>query len=351
MPRKDETSYRRRSMLGAGAGLIGWGVLPATASAAPTPGVMPAAVALGDMVVSLLGTGSPDLRMDRFGMATLVQAGGLTLVFDAGRGCALRLTQLGIDIGKVDAVFITHFHSDHLNGLPDLWMTGYLPAGFGRRAKPLEIHGPTGIARIADTMRNTFAADVRNRIESEHVPEAGTQIATNEFSADGVIFEKAGVTVTAFQVDHGPLMKPAYGFRVASGGRAVLLSGDTRPVDSVVTHGKGVDLLIHEVAVAPEPMLGLPWVQSILANHTTPEDAGGIFARANPKLAVFSHLVELSNPDHPRPRAADIQRRAQTKWDGKMLVGSDLDRFVLTAQGVTWVGSEQAPDLVPGKLP
>jgi len=334
----------RRTVLGAGAGLIGWSIVTAEAQA---PAAVPIATE-GAVVVTLLGTGSPDLRMDRFGMSTLVQAGGLNLLFDAGRGCALRLNQVGVPLGRIDALFITHFHSDHLNGLPDLWMTGYLPGPFGRRAQPLDIHGPQGIARIADTMRSTYGDDVRIRIADEHRPEVGTKIAAHEFSSDGVMFRRSDVAVTAFQVDHGPLVKPAYGYRVDCGGRSVLLSGDTKFNENLIAHGGGVDLLVHEVAVGPEPMLGLPWVRDVLGHHTTPEEAGTVFARTKPKLAVFSHIVELADQDHPRPGVAEIERRARSNWEGDILVGSDLDRFVLAPEGVRWQRFDQARNAYPG---
>ena len=185
------------------------------------------------------------------------------------------------------------------------------------------------MARIVDTMRATYGDDVRIRMADEHRPELGTAMAAHEFGQDGVMFQRAGVTVTAFQVDHGPLVRPAYGYRVDCAGRSVLLSGDTRLDENLIAHGAGVDLLVHEVAVAPEPMLGMPWVQDILNHHTTPDEAGTVFARTKPGLAVFSHIVELADATHPRPGAAEIARRARTTWSGPILVGADLDRFTL----------------------
>lgn len=320
----------RRAMLGAGAALIGWGTALADAAERPVGTSAAAMAAPPDaMVVTLLGTGSPVPLVNRYGMSTLVQAGGLNLVFDAGRGCTTRLNQSGLALGQVDALFITHFHSDHLNGLPDLWMTSYIPASLGRRAAPLEMYGPTGTARIADTMRNTFADDIRIRVADEHVPEAGTLIETHEFARDGVVFERSGVTVTAFEVNHGPLIKPAYGYRVDHAGRSVLLSGDTKFDENLIAHGQRVDLLVHEVAIAPQALLGAPYIQAILSHHTTPEQAGTVFARTKPRLAVFSHVVELMDKDNPPPTDADIDQRARTTWGGDLIVGADLDRFVL----------------------
>jgi ribonuclease Z len=346
MPHDAEDHFSRRGMLGASAVLIGWGLTQADAAEVPKTAV--AAVPPDSMMVTLLGTGSPDPRPDRFGMSTLVQAGGLNLVFDAGRGCTLRLRQAGVALGKVDTLFITHFHSDHLNGLPDLWLTGFLSPSFGARAQAFEICGPPGISRIATTMRATFADDVRIRLEDEHVPEAHTGIVAHEFAADGIVFERNGVTVTAFEVNHGPLVKPAYGYRVDHAGLSVLLSGDTKFDENLIAHGQDVDLMVHEVAVAPKPILDAPYIQAIMDHHTTPEEAGTVFTRTKPRLAAFSHIVQLMDDHHPRPDAAEIERRTRTNWAGSLLVGSDLDRFVLTAAGVDVQHYDNAQGRYPG---
>jgi len=330
MSHKPEAFFGRRLMVGAGTALIGWGVTPANGAETPVP----TAVSPDAMVVTLLGTGSPVPRPDRYGMSTLVQAGGLNLVFDAGRGCTIRLNQAGVALGKVDALFITHFHSDHLNGLPDLWMTGYLSPSFGRRTQALDMYGPRGIGRMAATMRDTFGDDIRIRMDDEHVPEAYTHLASHEFTADGVVFERNGVTVTAFEVNHGPLIKPANGYRVDHRERSVLLSGDTRFDENLIAHGQGVDLLIHEVAVAPKPILNEPYVQAILNHHTTPEEAGIVFTRTKPRLAVFSHIVELMDEKNPQPDGNEIGRRTRTNRAGNLVVGTDLARFVLTPGNV-----------------
>lgn len=347
MPPPSDNPFSRRGVLGVGAALIGWGAISPSV-AQTTPGTAPGAAPDNTILVTLLGTGSPDLRVDRFGMSTLVQAGGLNLLFDAGRGCTLRLEQAGVKLGAVDGVFITHFHSDHLNGLPDLWMTGYLPPIWGRRARPLEIYGPTGISRIASTLHDTFADDVRIRIADERVPEAGTQVAAHEFAADGPMFERNGVVVTAFEVNHGPLIKPAYGYRIDHAGRSVLLSGDTQFDENLIAHGQGVDLLVHEVAIAPDAIMSKPFVQAIMNHHTTPGQAGTVFTRTKPRLAVFSHIVEIADPDAQRPEDADIVRQTRATWSGDLLVGADLDRLLVTPNGVAVRHYDHARGAYPG---
>jgi ribonuclease Z len=295
-----------------------------------------AAPPAGQMQVTLLGTASPQPNINRFGPCTLVQAGGLNLVFDAGRGCVIRLDQVGVAMGKVDATFITHFHSDHLNGLPDLWMTGYIQTPFGNRRAPMRLYGPTGTVRIANSMRETFKDDIAIRMADEHVPEAGTRIDAHEFAeAGGVVFNERGVKVTAFAAPHGDLIHPSVGYRVDYAGRSVALSGDTRPSQILVSHAKGVDLLIHEVFVMPPQAEKDPTATVVRDHHTTPEQAGQIFSQVRPRLAVYSHIVQLRRPGMKSPTIADVLARTRKTYKGPLAAGEDLTRYTLTAQGVT----------------
>jgi len=108
-----------------------------------------------EMVVTLLGTGTPLNDPKRFGFSNLVQAGGLNLLIDAGRGASIRLGQLGVPLGKIDAVFISHFHSDHINGLGDIYSTGYIPVPtLGGRKDALNVYGPAGTQRLVEGMRS-----------------------------------------------------------------------------------------------------------------------------------------------------------------------------------------------------
>ena len=164
--------------------------------------------------VTLLGTGDPIPRTDRFGPATLVEVGGQELLFDVGRGATQRLVQMNIALSAIDAVFLTHFHHDHLVGLPDLWMTGWIPPPFGRRSVPFEVWGPTGTASLLSNLEEAFALNTSIRIPDELLVPEGIEMVAHEFDKDGVVYEKDGVQVTAFAVDHGALIKPSYGYRI-----------------------------------------------------------------------------------------------------------------------------------------
>lgn len=275
--------------------------------------------------VTLLGTGRPTPLHDRFEAATLVEAGDTKLLFDAGRGVSIRIWQLGIPLSEIDGVFITHFHHDHLTGLADLWLTGWLPPAFGRRTVPLAIWGPTGLSDVTNGLKAAYQRDIDIRVPDENLPREAADFDVTEFDADGVVYDRDGIVVTAFAVDHGKLIKPAVGYRIDYAGRSVLLSGDTRYDEHIAEVGKGVDVLIHEVVTGrPELYERHPELINIRDHHTTPEQAGRIFTMAGPRLAVYTHLVNLSAPDVPVVGDEGLVEETRTTYSGPLVVGHDL---------------------------
>lgn len=251
--------------------------------------VAPVMAQVQPMRVTLLGTGCPPAVMNRFGPSTLVEAGEQKLLFDAGRGAMQRLTELSVPWQAVQGVFLTHLHSDHVVGLPDLWLTGWLIVP-GRNV-PLQVWGPPGTANMISHLQQAFKYDIDVRIANDRAAPDGAILRAEEIR-EGLAYEKSGVSVTAFEVDHGPV-KPAFGFRIDYAGHAVVLSGDTRVSEKLIRYAQGVDVLIHEVFV-PETLLraGVPpeRAKNIIYYHTTAEQAGNVFARVKPKLAVYSHI-------------------------------------------------------------
>ena len=272
-----------------------------------------------EIIVTLLGTGSPALNPARFGPSTLVQAGGLNLVFDAGRGLTIRMAQVGVQPGDIDALFITHFHSDHVNGFSDLWMASYMlnnPSG-GRQV-PLHAYGGVGIKNMVDNMVEAFSADTIVRTVGRGAPLGSVDIISHEIENDGIILDKGGVSVTAFAVSH---IAHSFGYRVDYRGRSVLISGDTKRDPNLVVHGEGIDLLIHQVRMAQ------PGTDN--GNHTFPEEAGEIFRETSTKMGVYSHIIlpgfESTDPD----ALAELERRTRETYDGPLVLGVDLLRFVV----------------------
>jgi ribonuclease Z len=266
--------------------------------------------------VTLLGTGSPPPVMDRFGPSVLVEAGDQKLIFDVGRGALQRLTQIKVSPKDLRAVFLTHLHSDHVVGFPDLWLTGWVN---GRRDKALRVWGPKGTEKMMSYLEQAFDFDIKIRLYDDRVPLEGVAIEAKDI-VEGVVYENNGIKVTAFEVDHPPI-KPAFGYRVDYAGRSVVLSGDTKYSENLIKHSQGVDLLLQEV-VSLESLKRAGYAEErikiIINHHTTPEEAGQLFSLVNPKLAVYYHLVL------PTVTERDVIPSTRKTYSGVVELGEDL---------------------------
>jgi ribonuclease Z len=286
--------------------------------------------AAADMKVTLLGTGTPTPRLSAFSASTLVEAGSERLIFDFGRGSAIRLFQKKIPIGTITAHFITHLHSDHLVGLPDMWLTGWIGTPYGSRKSPMLIYGPKGTVAMTENLTKAFAEDIRIRIDDENYPPEGVAFNAHDVEP-GLVNDHNGVKVTAIEVNHGDKIKPAFGYVVEYDGKKVVLSGDTKPDARVEKAAEGADLLIHEAAVIDPALLkDYPNYRAIENHHTSPEAAGKIFAQAKPKLAVYSHIVFATLPPVEDVPEEALTARTQTTYQGPLIVGRDLMSFVIT---------------------
>lgn len=278
------------------------------------------------IAVTTLGTGTPFLDPERFSQSILVEAGRHKLLFDTGRNVATRLAQAGIVPASVEKVFFTHYHSDHTVGFADFWLTSWIQAGGGRTA-PLLATGPTGIDALVEGHRTAFADDIRIRVHDQKLPIEGTQVIVNEFTEDGVVFDEDGIVVTAFDVDHGEAIKPNFGYRIDFDGRSVVISGDAKNDLRVASVAKGCDLLLHSSGAATTELASLPDVARILDHHTTPEEAGRIFAAASARLSVLIHIVRIGRPGSRRITTDEIAELARQFYEGEIVVADDLMRF------------------------
>jgi len=288
-----------------------------------------------DFEVVMLGTGSPPPTMKRFGPATLIKAGRQVLLFDVGRGASQRIWQTGTPMGAINGVFITHLHSDHIVGLPDVWLTGWLPSPFGQRKSPMRVWGPQGTKELMSGLEKAYDWDIKTRIADQKLARDWVNVEATEIE-EGVVYDQDGVKVTAFEVDHGDLIKPCFGFRVDFGGRSVVISGDTKFNENLIKHAKGANLLIHQAAMAKDELLKKSIsFRYIIDHHTKPEEAGVVFARTQPKLAALYHIVLLTDGKIAAPTEADVAERVKTEYQGPLVIAEDLMRFSIKNDGVS----------------
>ncbi len=281
--------------------------------------------------IHLLGTGAPVPRIDRFGPSTLVEVGGMRLLFDAGRGASQRLWQLRLSLGSIDAVFLTHLHSDHLVGLPDLWLTGWLQPEYGQRKTPLRLFGPKGTRVLADSLSAGFAADIGYRSGKEGLPQEGIDFNVTEIATEQALLDRNGVKVSPIEVDHGAV-QPAYGYRIDFAGRKIVISGDTRFNENLLRQAEGADVIIHEVVAAPAALRNNPFVQRQYGYHTSPEELARLFNATKPRLAVLTHFVLLGNMANPAPTAEDVVKDIRDHgYSGPLSAGVDLMRIEVGA--------------------
>jgi ribonuclease Z len=291
--------------------------------------------------VTLLGTGAPPPSLERFGPSTLVEVGREKFIFDAGRGAMQRLHQLGIPFSEITGLFLTHHHSDHVVGFPDLWLTGWIGRPWGNRRMPLRVWGPVGTKEMMEQLPRAFHVDIR--VRSKSYPIEGVKLIAQEIG-EGSVVEKDDIRVTAFKVDHGGEELPAFGYRIDYRGRAAVLSGDTTFNTNLIEHARGADLLVHEVtAVAGRAAENEQQLKRINSNHTTPEQTGQIFARVKPKLAVYNHLLLFGSAT-----VDDLIPATRQNYAGPLIVGEDLlqieigDRVHATAFRSSLKGGKEA---------
>jgi ribonuclease Z len=267
------------------------------------------------LTVILLGTGYPRPDPARAASSTAIVAGDKWFVVDAGRGATMRIAGTELKYANLKAVFLTHLHSDHTAGLPDLFDTSWQ---FGRKSVPLELYGPPGTKKLANAMLEFFAEDIHLRRDLlERHPAAGATIRTH-IVREGVVYDDGDVKVTAFNVDHKPVQY-AFGYRFESGGQTVVISGDTRPNANLIRYAKGADVLVLE-AYLPEHFdkVDTPEMAARLKSyHTSAEEAGEIAAAAGVKTLVLTHLIPANADETFRERAA-------RKFKGTIVVGRDL---------------------------
>ena len=287
----------------------------------------------GALHVVLCGTGSPLPSRERAAACTAVIAGGHFLLVDTGPGSNTNLGLWRMPMDRLDAILLTHFHSDHITELGEIAMQSWALG----RAKPLPVYGPSGVERVVAGFEEAYALDTSYRIAhhgADFLPRAARPLVPHPVSAPAegaLVFEADGLRVTTFPVEHDPV-SPATGYRFDYRGRSLVVSGDTAKSANLVRHASGADLLVHEALAAhmigPAGEVaaagGFPRRAHILGDipsyHTTPVEAAGIAAESEVGLLVLTHLVPP--PDNAVAKRLFVSGVAEA-WDGEVVLGED----------------------------
>ncbi len=296
--------------------------------------------------VGLCGTGSPLPSKERAGACTLIIAGQRLFVVDAGEGGARTLQIMGMPMGRIERLFLTHFHSDHIDGMGPMLLLRWT----GSAAKaPLPVHGPQGVEAVMAGFNAAYAADNGYRVAhhgEKIVPASGAGAQAMPFAVPGdtpvTVLEEGGVKITAFRVDHAPV-SPAVGYRFDYKGRSVVVSGDTAASADLASAAKGADLLVHEAlqprmvaamtqALAAKGVANTAQItRDILDYHASPEDAARAAKAAGVKALVLTHIVP---PTPSRFFDAAFLGEAPRLYAGPITVGADGMMFSLPANSV-----------------
>lgn len=296
----------------------------------------------GDQLhVGFCGTGSPLPSRDRAAACTVVIADGRLFVFDMGEGSGETLSLMGMPLGKIEGVWLTHLHSDHFEGLGPFTLQRWA----GTRAKtPLPVFGPEGVTEITDGLNAAYRIDSTYRIVHHGeavVPQSGFGM-TGAAILPGVVYDKGGVRITAFAVDHNPI-KPAFGYRVDWKEKSVTISGDTAYTPALAAAAKGSDLFVSEllsprmvkILESSSRKAGNPNRAKIFADiqnyHISPEQAADVANQADAGMLAFTHIV----PSVPKPMEFALTGNAARRFagpirlmhDGDVISISGKDRF------------------------
>ena len=287
--------------------------------------------------VFVCGAGTPLPDPKRSGACLGVLAGSKALVIDAGSGGSRNLTRMGFPLSKVDHVYLTHLHSDHMDGLGELLMQAWVN---GQRDEPLPVSGPRGVDEVIDGFNQAYRIDGQFRTAHHGVDIANPAGRGGEGDvislpagpgSQAIVYEDGDLTITAYSVSHAPV-EPAFGYRIDYKDRSVSISGDTIYDPNLVANSRDVDLLFHE-ALNPE-MVGVmrdaakargqdhiaQIMDDILTYHATPLDAARAAKEANARQLVFYHTIP---PMPSKVLYGVFTKGTRDIYDGKITVSED----------------------------
>jgi ribonuclease BN (tRNA processing enzyme) len=266
--------------------------------------------------VILLGTGTPNADPDRSGPSVAIVVDEIPYIFDCGPGVVRQAAAAGIKMHTLTRAFITHLHSDHTAGYPDLIFTPWVL----ERVNPLEVYGPPGIKDMTEHILKAYTADINERLYGLE-PANTTGYTVNAYEIEsGTVYTDSRVSIHAFPVNHGMLQ--AFAFKVETPDKTIVISGDTAPTERMVKESKGCDILIHEV-YSHKGLESRPgtWQKYHLNVHTSSRELAHIASKACPHLLVLYHQLFWGVSEN------ELLQEIKEIYDGKMVSGKDLDIY------------------------
>jgi ribonuclease BN (tRNA processing enzyme) len=278
---------------------------------------------ISDMKLVLLGTGNPNPDPSRSGPSSAIIHNGTSYIIDAGPGIVRRAEEAyirGIEelkVNKLNRLFLTHLHSDHTIGIPDIILTPWVM----ERKEPLSIWGPEGTDKMCRSLIKAYDEDIQVRMNGlENANSNGIQLRITEIGP-GPVFEEDGLKVTAFQTRHGA-WKHSLGFRFEAEDRTIAISGDCAIYPGMEENYKGADILLNE-AYSSRGFIDLPdkWKRYHESSHTSGKDLGIIANKVSPGLLIVNHALLWNSSK------TDLLKEIRSYYDGEVLIGEDLDLF------------------------
>lgn len=270
--------------------------------------------------IIFLGTGTPRPQPERQGQSLAIRVNEKIYLVDAGVGVARQASAAALKMEDLRIAFLTHLHTDHTLGLPDLIFTPWIMG----RTTPLELYGPDGTKAMGKSILKAYEQDVQIRVHGlEGGNRTGYKVRAHEIKP-GVVYQDANVKVTAFSVEHGS-WRNAFGYRFDVAGTSIVISGDTRPSKNVVNACDGCDVLIHEVysgsggtsQKSPEE-----WMKYMAAFHTSADELGVLATRARAKKLLITHYVAMGSSTE-----TEMVSEVKRSFAGKVVVARDLEKI------------------------
>ncbi len=275
----------------------------------------------------LLGTGNPNPSPEQSGCALAIVVNDVPYVVDFGPGLIRRAAALspryggnieGLDIKNIKRAFLTHLHSDHTTGYPDLILTPWVMG----RDEPLEVYGPDGIKEMTEHILEAYREDIGYRLYgTEPANDSGWRVNCHEILKEGLFYQDEHIKAEAFRVPHGTWPN-AWGFRFTTPDKVIVISGDSAPSEKIIEYASGADILVHEVySQAGYGKKSESWKSYHADHHTSTLELAGIARQADPGLVVLYHILFWGSTEE------ELLEEISGIYDGKVIVGRDLDIY------------------------